>query len=430
MKKLTETKKWIRLSVILYLALLSFAAVFTMAWFMFDETATIKTADNMQITVGAKLEVSMVGDDGKAGEWGQLISCDTPTTLPDITGNGSLFYFPKVLTEDDDTFEASDTFYEISDASEDKDSYFITMHLRFRTTLPMDVYLSEESFVSGLSDVLVGADVDNKSIFGDFSRDGIAGAVRVAFIEYDPAAIDEYTIKNVWIPNDKYEISYTDDQIGNEGDHRAVFTTDGNREYAAVESETPRFNYGYMTQDGDKMEFEPWTLDQYVSRYVTLDSQNFATVNSDGSQWINEAASLITFNEADFKNGIAERDLIIKIWIEGTDREADKAFTDGQLKYNFSFIGIQKAAFETENSELAAKKIVSDGQKLYYNENGTREEITQTNLLQYSYNGVDWKPYNGVMVAESTASYPYVYVRYAETVNVKASNPTYIEFTN
>ena len=429
MKKLTGTRKWIRLSVILYIAILSFAAVFTMAWFMFDETATIKTADNMQITAGAKLEIALVGESEDL-EWGQLIASNTPTTFPDVTGDGTTFYFPKVLTEDDNTFEAADTFYEISDASEDKDSYLITMHLRFKTTLPMDVYLSEESFVSGLSDVIVGADAGNKSIFGDFSRDGIAGAVRVAFIERDFDGLDEYVLKNIWIPNDKYEISYTDEQIGNEGDHKAIFTTDGNREYTVLEDGTTQFKYGYMTQNGENMTFIPWTVDQYTARYVTLDSQKLAVHNEDGVQWINEAAPLITFDEADFEDGIAERDLIIKIWIEGTDREADKAFTDGQLKYNFSFVGIQKEAFEVKNAELAAKEIVSDGQKLYYKEGDTLEEIVESNLLQYSYNGVDWKPYNGNMQAENNASYQYVYVRYAEKLNVKASKAIYVEFNS
>ena len=94
MKKATGTKKWIRLSMILYIVILSGAAVFTLAWFVFDETATIKTADNMQITAGTKLEIALV-EDGKDLEWGQLIACNTPTTLPDITGNGSVFYFPK-----------------------------------------------------------------------------------------------------------------------------------------------------------------------------------------------------------------------------------------------------------------------------------------------------------------------------------------------
>ena len=55
-----QTKKWIRLSVILYIAILAFATVFTLAWFVFDETAIIKTKDNMKITAGSKLEIAVV----------------------------------------------------------------------------------------------------------------------------------------------------------------------------------------------------------------------------------------------------------------------------------------------------------------------------------------------------------------------------------
>ena len=188
--------------------------------------------------------------------------------------------------------------------------------------------------------------------------------------------------------------------------------------------------YGYMAESGENMTFIPWTLDDYTSHRVTLDSQSLAVHNDGGTQWINDAAPLITFDEDDFKEGIAERELIIKIWIEGTDREADKAFTDGQLKYNFSFVGINKESFESSNAELNAKKIVSDGQKLYYQMGETREEIVTSNLLQYSYNGIDWNSYSGLLEAEGNSSYKYVYVRYAEKLNVKASKPIYVEFTN
>ena len=434
MKKSTGTKKWIRLSVILYIVILSVATVFTMAWFLFDETATIQTSDNMKITAGSKLEIARIDSKGNLGEWGQMITLNTGSvSYPDISGDGNHFYYPKALTAEDKTFESKDSFLDISTV-DDNSPYYITVHLRFRTTMPMDIYLSEDSFVSGKTSSLVGADVDNKSLFGDFSRDGIAGAVRVAFVEYNSQALDEYTLKNIWIPNDTYELTYSDDEfIGDNGDHKAYFKTDGTQEYTVLEDGTRSYNYGYMAptvENGvEKMTFIPWSEEQYVSKMISLQSQGLASEDSDGVHWIGGATSLITFEEADIKNGFAERDLYIKIWIEGTDREADKAFTDGELKYNFSFMGIQKKDFETEKADVYAKSIVSDGQKLYYKESsGDITQIEDNNLLQYSFDGVFWKQYNNMIVAEQDAEHLYVYVRYSEKVNVKASGARYVEF--
>lgn len=435
MKKVTGTKKWIRLSVILYIVILSVAAVFTMAWFLFDETATIQTSDNMQITAGSKLEIAHIEKDGTVGDWGQQITLNTGSDVfPDITGDGNLFYYPKVLDDNDQAFETVDSFVDLSTV-EDVGVFYITVHLRFRTTMPMTVYLSEDSFVKGKTDTLEGAEAENNSIFGDFSRDGIAGAVRVAFVEYNSQVADEYTLRNVWIPNDTYQLSYDQNEtIGTNGDHKAYFTTGGEREYTTLEDGTKALNYGYLektTVNGEeKMVFKPWSEEQYVDQAVTLESQGLASEDQNGVQWIGGAAPLIEFKESDMKNGFAVRDLYIKIWIEGTDREADKAFTDGQLEYNFSFTGIEKGDFEKVNAEIAAKTIVSDGSKLYYKENDTLTEITETNLLLYSYNGVDWKPYNGQMVSDEEFQNSYVWVKYGEKIHVKASKGRYVAFEN
>ena len=438
MKKTTGIKKWIRLSVILYIVILSVAAVFTMAWFLFDETATIKTADNMQITAGSKLEIAEIDANGNlVNDWGQLITLKTSIdTFPDVSGDGNHFYYPKALTDDDRTFDTYDSFIDLNDPKNPVDSstFYITVHLRFRTTMPMEIYLSEDSFVHGKTDILTGADVENKSLFGDFSRDGIAGAVRVAFIEYDAQALEEYKLKNVWIPNDKYEVTYSEDElIGDSGDHKAYFNTDGKQEYTILEDGTRSYDYGYMTrttENGvDKMTFVPWSEEQYLNKAVSLESQGLAYKDANGVHWISGSASLIKFDESDIKDGFAERDLFIKIWIEGTDREADKAFTDGQLKYKFSFIGIQKNEFEVANPDVYAKNIVSDGNKLYYKDgSGAVTEINDTGLLQYSYDGVFWKPYSGLMTPDEGANNLYAYVRYAEKGNVKASKARYVEF--
>ena len=412
----TNTKKWVRLSVVLYIVILAVIGVATFAWFLFDETATLQTANNMQITAGNKLEIVLVDrswnpirdEEGKlVSDWSSSQGVSTEDfTYPDITGDGLHFYFPKALDGDDQPYASSDSYLEITDDFKDRDLYYITVCVKFRTTLPMDIYLANGSVVAGVEDLEDGS-YENKSIFGNVSRDSIAGAIRVAFIEY--TADSEYILKNVWVPNDKYQLSYRD-AAANESSidgKVAEFTTDGAREDFI----------GFLTEstDGATMVKQPYDITSYINRKVTLGSQPMAVAGDTGVPMINESASLLSFTATDIEQGggIAEKRLIIKIWVEGTDREADKAFMDGRLNYMFKFSGIDKAVYaENDNDD-----IVCNGSSFYYRSTNV---AVGASVLEYSYNGIDWTPYSGQLstVPENTTS---VYVRYQETANVRAS---------
>jgi len=404
----TTTKKWVKVSVILYVVILLFITVATFAWFIFNDTATLQTQENMQITAGNKLEILLVNDAGEAlvdqddstwnASWSSIIGVKTPTRIyPDITGDGQNFYFPQVLKDDEPAEMTYDKFVDISTVPENRDSYYITINVKFRTTTPMDIYLAQGSSVSAIEELHNTSETTheytNESMFGNFSRDAIAGAVRVAFCEKEGSSIN---LKNVWIPNDKYQLLYNstfrDDVDG--------FTKDGERE---------TFKYlARSSTDDSLMETVTYTADYYANRKVTVGSQLLA---SPTDAIINESACLLSFDANDVINGAAVKTMVIRIWIEGTDREAHMALADGQMKYDFKFVGIAKADRDTHYTD----GVTTDGTNLYKN-----SVEVESGKWEYSYNGIDWQTYT-TSFDKALEAGSKIFVRAAEVDGYKAS---------
>lgn len=433
------TKKWLRLAAVLYIAILVMAAVASFAWFVFGNTASIETSNNLVITSGNNLEIALydelTGDviavNGEAfgneihlnTHYGDNSDIETERmeSYPDITGDGKVFYFPTVLDEHDQPMTSADTFRQIRTEAKvdgvknaDRDMYYITVCLQFRTTAAMDVYLAQGSYVLGASE-LTGVSPDNASVFGNFSRDAIAGAARVAFLE-DVNGVP--TLKNVWIPNDKYELSYDpvtaedkaaawypDKIIETNAAHEEIianFKVSGNREA----------DIGYMQkkQDSSVMDMISYTVDDYLNRSVTLGSDMLASSGtSEHVPMINNAPKLLSFTaeEIQANGGSMTKKMIVRIWIEGTDRESDKATVGGELKYKLNFVGINKSV------EVTKPNVTLNGNVL--------EGIPEGMTVQYSYNGIDWSSYEGNQLSD-TAGHSVIYVRYAETAGTQAGS--------
>ena len=447
----SSAKKWLKASTILYIVILTMVAIASFAWFVFDDTATLETSNNMVITAGNKLEITLLDEGGNpTKDFGSKITLNTNASFsyPDITGNGITFFYPKALdTTDQPFYNMTDTFHIINTADKvERDQYFITVSLQFRTTTPMDIYLADTSYVSGMNEY-TGANASNLSAYGNFSRDAIAGAARVAFLE-NQATGD--ILKNVWIPNDRFEIDYVTpteatqfqgsnpNAIKDENGEMAIFKADGQRE--ALEKIV------YLSDTGGKYDLIPYgTLekdttylnkpgpDNFLNRLVTLGHKDLATKNSEDGQterppMINNSAVLLSFTADEIREGggASVKNLTVRIWIEGTDREADKATIGGKLKFRFEFIGIQK-----NDSKYNANNIQYDASSktLTYNmQSMDGQETPSTPDLHYSENGIDWKPYsNTVMLSEGTTRF---YVRCAETLNEKASDYKEISISN
>jgi hypothetical protein len=87
-------------------------------------------------------------------------------------------------------------------------------------------------------------------------------------------------------------------------------------------------------------------------------------------------------------NDFGEEKLIIRIWYEGTDREADQALGGGQVKVNLKFVGMNEKLYPTSETENLLKNITAVKTDDQY----SFENVPDGTL--YSLNGYDWKEYS------------------------------------
>lgn len=319
-----NSKKYVKLSIILYIAILSVALVGTLAWFVFEQTAEIKTSENGKITAGEYLEIAM--DDGN-DKWLSKIELASPAQYPDIsvTPNGKAWY-PVALNDDDNVKIGEDgACIDVTD----KEGYFVKLNLKVRASKSLNVYLNNGSEVQGLNPNKTDAN-------NSFSKDAIAGAARVGFFDENGNVI------TVWVPNEKYELASDASSI----------EYDGNAEAS--------YKYLNVSDEGNISGESAWD-----SEKLSVGSSALAT-----DTMANEAIPLLSFDEA------GEKKLTVYVWIEGTDREANTVLSGGSIKFNIKLVGIPKKA-AAENSDLDINAVVfnkADG-SLTYNGEAMGNEI-------------------------------------------------------
>ena len=323
-----NSKKYVKLSIILYIAILSVALVGTLAWFVFEQTAEIKTSENGKITAGEYLEIAMDdGNDETPDKWLSKIELASPAQYPDIsvTPDGKAWY-PVELNDDDTVIVGEDgACIDVTD----KEGYFVKLNLKVRASKSLNVYLNNGSEVQGLNPNKTDAN-------NSFSKDAIAGAARVGFFDENGNVI------TVWVPNEKYELASDASSI----------EYDGNAEES----------YKYLNvSDGGKISGESaWDSEKLLVGSSALATDTMA----------NEAIPLLSFDEA------GEKKLTVYVWIEGTDREANTVLSGGSIKFNIKLVGIPKKA-AAENSEIDINAVVfnkADG-SLTYNGEAMGNEI-------------------------------------------------------
>ena len=424
MEKKSKGKKLLRTAVILYIVILATVTVATLGWFVFDGNAGITAEAGVKITVGNNLEISRWTKDKGWSVYGQSIEItkkEMNFSCPDITGgiiDGELkFFYPKALDDNDNLINDASLLEELNGT----EGYYLELRVKFRSASEMGIYLSGDSYVSP-----VDTSKKNSTYGSAVSTDYIAGAARVSFSEVTEVdangKIVSETLKSIWIPNDHIELYYDEEfqeVNGNIISHIVARVNEsGERElfYRDAEEGSPNYGstlpYGYMGVLNGEIQQYAWTVADYYNKLVTVGNGALAVENKNSATTIGNACEIVNFDGADGK--LNEKEVVIRIWFEGTDREADEAFNGGEVKYQFSFVGV--------NKDAPTEETVSKLESIKYNTNGTLSvgdtPATVSDNILYSYNGIDWSLYNnsGINTLPIDTSYTEIYVKISETV--------------
>ena len=340
-----NTKKYLKLSIILYIVILSVALIGTLAWFTFEKSATIGTEDKSKIVAGEYLEICFDdgNDDPSDDVWVTEMGMLDVAQIPDVsvTPDGTVWY-PVSLDEGEQLFvgeQGNGVYRNVTD----QNGYYIRLNLKVRASRGLDVYLHNTSRVEGIN-------MDKTDASGTFSKDAVAGAARVGFF-------GENGVKKIWVPNEKYELILNDGKV--EG-----FAQDGD-----AESE-----YKYLKVVNDTViaddEYGKWEDNQLL-----IGAKGLA-----GDTTIEDAKPILSFGDA------GEQKLTVYIWVEGSDREANTVLSGGSIKYNLKFVGINTKALSSVNIE----DVTYSGGKLVYASSGA--EVGSEIL--YSRDAKQWTPYS------------------------------------
>jgi len=344
---------------IVSVVLISCLLIGSFAWFYINQSTYVDFGSDILCEAGESLEIS--DDGGKS--WSGVISKEgfSFETI-DITGDGVSFYKPLEIDATASPVGFTDAFPMDADGNGE----YVDIELMFRSVSKMNVYLSAESYI-------LPADPDKEgNIFGDFSRDYIAGATRAAFLHNGE-------VKMIWAPNPGYELTRN---------------VDGS--YNFNENGTPESGYYYTVKQGTDYVKTPFTTDDLAfSKFVS---------GSTGANAVTEGKSAKLFTLAPTGDDYAVETIKVRIWFEGTDREASEALAGGKVKIKLKFTGIEK-----ENNTVKEQQIKA----LAYSDGNI---IGLINGMSYSLDGLTWTKYNSqTSNLPDLSQYDVIYFRYDET---------------
>lgn len=290
----------------------------TLAWFYLNEEVTIDYGNSIFCEAGDSLEISLV-ENGTTSRWTSAIDYRSGEfTTVDISGDGKNLYRPSEIDENQQPIGFNQAESSLSDS---KTYDYVELEVAFRSLSKMNVYLSEESFINP-----VNPDDTTSNIYGNFSRDYIAGAMRVAVLEGDE-------VKMLWAPNSRYQLIQNSN-----GTYAFNSGANGNS--------TPESSYSYYAENEDgELVQTTVSSEEYASKRFVVDSTGANKYDSGNS------AVIVSLNPA--SEGVYDqKNVRIRIWFEGTDREAHQALAGGNVNVKLKFVGIYKETDDEKQAQI------------------------------------------------------------------------------
>ena len=272
-------------NIVLVGATIVILVIATFAWFYSIPRAT---ADAIVVHVGKASYVQISGDQGN--NWSDDLEVDVGINknFKEISGNGTTFFAPVYDVVENPEGGYSPKLVSFEQVGENE--YYFEQVLDFRTDTVQSIFLSPESSVTSVG-----------------GNSYIDGAIRVAFFELD--ADGNETLKYIWAPNSTVEFSAENN----------AFTREG-----SVES------YYYYQKTATPVDVS--TLEETTSDIVMISTENtdeagcgynetYQFLWSNGANMPENAPSLLTVDAYNEDDKLNYKQLKIRVWLEGHDRE-------------------------------------------------------------------------------------------------------------
>lgn len=343
-------------AIMLLLALIVMIFVATLAWFSKTSTpvaatgVSAKTSSSKIFDIAIGFQSSRNGYQYTMSDYRKTFSLRELTTIDgetydaladfspvDITGDGVTLVRPSMQVKNKDIDRTSNTFTTVSPNKE-----YICFDMYFRASEPCKVYLDKDSYVKGAIEQAVGdgsliqteyTDSNRKAEQGDFSKDAVVGAVRVAFVNYDKFIEGEDNSSRqsearlLWLPRPDIHLNSTDNYSTNPWTLSTGLTKDNTIvDYYAA---TDRF-IGYPA-DTFTHHYYTYVYNEAEGQYVGEDRNYQNTITSP----YKDAICDINYKSGDYYYGKTQ----VNIWIEGCDAEARRAVAGGQFQIEFDLAG-------------------------------------------------------------------------------------------
>lgn len=311
-----QSKKIKKLIIANSLLLVFLVAGFVYAWFASNFGSTVD-GDEVEVIADSALEISFDGqtwknylnltDSNSDIDWTKL-------EFKDITGSGNGHFLRPALTQFD-SYAQVDPSGEWNDPIVNED--YIKFDLYLRSTDQLNVYLGDGSTVQPLAQKLIGpyttseADANHKSSYGDFSKDLVAGAVRVSAV--DASSSHLFT----WIPRPNI--------------------------YLAAGPSAPITSYDISTSaasGGTFVGVSPYKHYYYASATETEDMTQYGDNAGENLITGDITKSIVDLNKDKYKlaslttpkGTYYQEKVTVYIWLEGCDNEARRAFVGGKFR--------------------------------------------------------------------------------------------------
>ncbi|MGN0454618.1 MAG: hypothetical protein ACI4G1_05530 [Ruminococcus sp.] len=204
---MNEKRNIVFRNLILAFVLIVTVIVLIFAWFSNTEKATANGLTVKSYNVG--LEAAFVDEDDK---YSTKLVDESIKNYPLITGDGTNFFIPSLNRKTGEPITDTSGYW-ISKRDPVANNDYYEKDIYFRCKEQLQLYLDSTSAVVP-KDIQDGT-LTNKSDYGDFTKDYIAGAARVAFFDVstDAEGNESESLKYVWVPNDSYELAESENFI-------------------------------------------------------------------------------------------------------------------------------------------------------------------------------------------------------------------------